>query len=330
MRRALALAVLALVACDREYDPNRFVLDPSRVDAILTLTPDASMLPADGFSRTRIVAHIVDSRATQRSVTFTTTLGRFPGGTKDTEIVVPADANGDAVAILESTRETGTAIVRATIASVTRQTEVTFAPRSTDGLVALTVSEATVPADDDTTTRVVARIAPELPADRRSVEFTTTVGEFAQSDSAKHSVPAVDASNTATVELRSDRIGTARVTAIVDGVSTETFIEFVRALPDEIRVSAAEFFIPARAGKVAVAATLVRRRGKPTENLTVVFETVTPSGDRIGHFSSVTPSKEGVATAEFSAEGVTYVGPATIRATVEGVTGSTEVRITPP
>lgn len=81
--------------------------------------------PADGATPVRLVA-VVDSALARadRSTTFRTSAGTFPGGTR--ELVVASDSNRVAVAVLTAPVDTTTAVVTATAGGGTRRAEVRF------------------------------------------------------------------------------------------------------------------------------------------------------------------------------------------------------------
>jgi hypothetical protein len=91
-------------------------------DAIITLRADASAAPADGATRTRLVATVpAGLPAARRQVTFVTTDGDFAsnavaGNTKMAQVT--ADASNQAVVELKSPVLPGTASISASIASV--------------------------------------------------------------------------------------------------------------------------------------------------------------------------------------------------------------------
>lgn len=104
----------------------------------------AASAPADGATQVRIVAEVDSALARdQRSVTFRTTAGVFPGGER--EIVVAADSARTAVTVLATPRDTTTAVITATAGGGTRRTEVRFVPALPD-LVEVTTDQVSVTA----------------------------------------------------------------------------------------------------------------------------------------------------------------------------------------
>src|SRR5687767_16019699 len=89
------LALSGVVGC---HDPDAYVLTPARADAVLAVTVTAAAIPADGISRTAIVAQLDPlTDLDKRIVTFSTTAGMLSGGGKDgLTVTVPADTTGKA------------------------------------------------------------------------------------------------------------------------------------------------------------------------------------------------------------------------------------------
>jgi hypothetical protein len=93
---------------------------------VIVLNVGSTHAPADGASVTDIVARIAPNVPTaQRLITFTTTLGTF-GGPNATSLQSVADSSNEARVGLVSPRETGTAIVRATLNGLTASGSVVF------------------------------------------------------------------------------------------------------------------------------------------------------------------------------------------------------------
>jgi hypothetical protein len=101
----------------------------------------AESAPADGATQVRIVA-VVDSALArdQRSVTFRTSAGTFPGGR---EVVVAADSARTAVAVLTAPPDTMTAVITATAGGGTRRIEVRFVVALPD-LIEVTTDQPSV------------------------------------------------------------------------------------------------------------------------------------------------------------------------------------------
>ncbi|HVQ30159.1 MAG TPA: hypothetical protein VMV21_11295, partial [Vicinamibacteria bacterium] len=231
---AVATLVLMLPAgcanLDDTADPNTVLL--------LTLTPAA--LPADGFTTATVVAEL-DPRTAERfrDVSFSTTLGSFVGGTssRDTTLVVPADSSGRAVTTLRSSTTAGTAVVTAeirdgTTVKVTRSIDVPFERVPASNVLSINLGSLEAPADGATVTNVVARIASDVVPSERTVTFTTTAGSLGASNVRSVDVRA-STDDLASVGLISPReVGTAIVTATLNGVSVRAGVDFSAAMPE--------------------------------------------------------------------------------------------------
>ena len=190
-------------------------------------------------------------------------------------------------------------------------------------IITVTTERSSAPADGVTPLAIAATVAPGLPAQRRTVTFTTTLGEL---------IPAAmeaDGSNVARTSLVSTITGTARITATVDGTTAEATVRFNPALPDRVHISvdAAEL----RSGESTnLRVTLIRTNGTVSPHLSVTYEARTSTNRAIGSFSAVTLAENSIATATFNLGTTSYQGPLTIRATAEGGESTTAtVRMVP-
>jgi hypothetical protein len=179
-----------------------------------------------------------------------------------------------------------------------------------------------------TAVTVIARVAANLPTGRRSVLFRTTLGHFLPGTRDEFSIDA-DGSNTAHATLVSLTVGEARLTATVDGTTANAGAQFTVALPESLFVSAAAAAL--RSGEsTLVTVTLLRQTGQVSPRLQVNYSAVTNGSSPIGAFSGVSLSERGVSTATFNVGPTSYVGPVTIRASVNGgADGTASVQIVP-
>lgn len=339
-----ALPVLALclgLAAAGCYDAEDHSPTDALVDAILTLVSPSGQtsLPADGFSRLELEARLHgDPAFARRTVLFHTTEGTLEGGTPDGDaMAVEADGAGRARITLVSSQQIATAVVTATpkeAPGVTVTLAIDFVPPNPGETIRFVAAPAEAPADGATLTTFTVEISPNLPADRRTVAFaTTSAAGFAPGGQASVSVP-VDAGNRASADLVSPgEIGSARVTATVENVTQEARVRFVRALPDDVVVTADPPAVAATLdATVAVTATLLRDVGMVTPGTVVTFRAEDDSGAPVGTFTNVTRSgDDGTATATFQPRSTT-AGFVTVIAGVEGssVTGSVRVELTAP
>ena len=168
-------------------------------------------------------------------------------------------------------------------------------------------------------------MASSLPAGRRTVTFRSTIGSLASA-----SVEA-DGSNVARTTLTSLQLGTARITATVDGSSAETTADFTTSLPDRLFVSPSAVELKP-GGSTSIRVTLLKNNGAVSPRLEVTYSAVTGAGAPIvGAFSSITLADGGISTATFNVPAnATVPDTVTIAASIPGVTpGTATVRIVP-
>ncbi len=334
MRPALAAlaAVLAGAACT-DLD------SPAAEDVVLQLTISPGALPADGFSSAQVVAE-VDPRTEERyrDITFSTTLGSFPAGTSTgaRTIVAAADASGRAVVVLRSAAQPGTATVTAEVrdgASVkfSRSVDVAFQAVAVSSVVVLELGALSAPADGETVTNAVARVAAALPAEQRIVTFATTVGTLGPSGGTSAQVRAGtdDIAAIGVVSPRTPATGT--VTASVNNLTARRTLEFTHAYPDamSLGVSGSLRLSASFGTKATLRAQLVRDVGSVTRGTEVAFTGVhDATGQEFGFWSAITSSDAaGQATAEFTPGNTPLRGESTIRARVSGSNVSAAVKV---
>ena len=316
----------------------------------LTVTPTSTF--ADGVSPITVEARIsADSPVEWNAINFKTDAGVFDDNGSRTLMDVPTDSQRIARAQLTSVAvETGT--VTATISQFPGSTVsqlIAFDQRNPD-VVQIGTSAATIPADGASEISVFADIATGL--DDRVVTFTSTGGEFIGGTGVdKRTITATpDASNRATVRLKADKmirevLLKAQVTLNDKSTlqSSDTLIDFIRALPDFIEVTASPS--PADqvtdSGKTTVTAVLTRDIGDVSPN-TVVSYTVTESDgsaivdiefEDIKRSSEVGGVQTSTAVMNFSAATLPMAGNSVlVRASVAGsgaMPGEVSVLLTP-
>ena len=253
----LLTSVMLLAAC---HDPERFLLSPTDVDGILSLTAPSTTMSADGVSRLAITATIDGNAAEDaRTLEFSTTLGKFVGGTGTGERTATAiaDSRGNASVVLISDPQMGQAIVTAL---VKRGTQVLVQQTMTVGFVApvaddyfdVTADRTTVPADGVSPIRITVRARLTRTQGRKTFDFTASDGEFEDTGgtTARELTNRVgDDAGTISVVLRSStRPGpkVVRVTLTEPKVVKELRVEFSTVnIDDVIRVSASNSRPPA-------------------------------------------------------------------------------------
>jgi hypothetical protein len=293
---------------------------------VFDVSTSRSTLPADGFSKAVITARLHrPGTVQQRTFTFETSAGILiaSGQSSARALTVTADAAGEARVELQSEKTIGTAQVRVTALNLTHELAIQFAPVDPVQIITVTTERSSAPADGVTPLVISATVAPGLPAQRRTVTFSSTLGEL---------IPAsveADGSNVARTSLVSAITGTARITATVDGTTVETTAKFNPALPDKVHLSveAAEL----KSGEsTSLLVTLIRTNGAVSPHLSVTYSARTSTNGAIGSFSAVTLAENAIATATFNLGTTTYLGLVTIKATAEGGESTTAtLRVVP-
>ncbi len=297
----------------------------------IQLTASSASIPADGFSRTTLVATIsADTPSDRRKVIFSATKGTLVNGSAGppSTLEVIAGRDNTARADLVSSRTLETSIVTATLDGVAEAVDrvtIRFEAPGPSSLIQISTSISQAPADGATVVQVTATVPPELPQADRTVTFTTTAGTLLQATAT------ADASNRAIVDLRADsRIVTAVLRATAGGSTAQTTLPFVRALPESIIVNPAASTIKADGTtQVAITADLRRDVGTVTEGTVVEFTAVDKDGKSLlfrdvkpSTTTTTTPARQ-VATANMIAPVGTTPGAVTIKATVK--VGSTTI-----
>ena len=312
---------------------------PAEPDNVLLLIASLAELPADGFSTSNITAQISpQANENYRDVMFTTTLGTFRAADPDhpDRIVVTANSAGIAVAALQSSPQTGTAVVTVEIrdeeaVKVARTVRITFEPLESSDVIQIQAESSTAPADGASVTNIFAKVAESMPLQQREILFTTTAGSFGGV------VP-----STATRTAGSDSVAlvglispretvTALVSATVNGQKSYTNVAFEPARPDQATMSVfGSLQLQATfATKVSLEVELFRDVGAVTPGTEVVFRCFDDStGNMFGFFSGVTPSDDrGFVSAQFTPGNTTERGEATLRARVAGTDVLARVKI---
>jgi adhesin/invasin len=307
-------------------------------DQLLTLETSSPAIGADGFSTATITARVTVNGNRAQQVKFSTSLGKLAktttGAGAETETIT-ADVQGVATIFLRSEATVGTAIVTAEMLGFSRQITVAFQPVSPNDIITLRADPSSVAADGSTGngTRLTATISPFIPADKRTVTFSTTNGEFVGGNSA-----VADGSNVAQATLKSSSAGTAVVSATVNGVVARTNVEFIPAVPDTITLVSRDSTIDkGGADDTLITVTLTRVSGQVSDNTVVTYSAVDSAGASIGRFSQImraaedpndtTPPKALISTARFDPDDTAATGTVTITATVGSVRGTLTIQI---
>ena len=314
---------------------------------IVTVESGANSVPADGTTQTRITAEVIDTGGEPMTdgeiVTITTTAGDLD--TKKDGVQLSIDValeDGTATAMLTSPAESGTATVRASIDGVSAAMTLEFvASSAATGIVdsvSVTSGADSAPADGATQTRITVEVIDtggEPMTDGTIVAVTTTRGDFDSTTDGNQTLIEVTLEDgMATAMLTSPTTGgTATIRASVDGVSSETTVDFVASsaatgIVGSVSVAAGSESIVADGAAQTRITVVVRDTGdEPMTDGTIVTITTT-AGDLDSSRDGVQTSisvvlEDGTATAMLTSP--TNLGTATIRATADGVSSETTV-----
>jgi hypothetical protein len=316
-------------------------------DQVLTLTSSASSLPADTFSTATITAQLNFVGDRQQPVVFSASRGTLlkfgatTGGTGDAANTVTADATGAARIQLRSDATVGTARIGAKAIGFEREIFVEFTPINPSDIITLRPDLDTAPADGATRVRIVARVSASIPdiGNNRVVTFTSTDGTFVSGTPVSPNPPngssatvKADAGNMAIVDLKAPSLpALAGITATVSNVTARASINFTRAQPDTVAIQSSAASVNRVGQTVTLTVTAFRDIGTPTTNAAVTWEVRDSTGAIIGLISGGSvavadpPAGTGPtqlkATATFDPDDTAAAGPATITATIGGVTG---------
>jgi adhesin/invasin len=307
---------------------------PVRADDVLTFTAGSPSIPADGFSRTRLTATVATAgNPARNTVTFRASKGTLVASGKvnaDASVDVTVDGNGLAVADLRSSSTVESAIVSATVGATTKTLTVAFTAPDPNSIVRISAASSSAPADGATRVPITATIAAELPGPR-TVTFSVSGATFNGVSEVERQV-AVDGSNRAVIDVVAPSAPvSARVRATINGVSADTVVSFVPALPQNIFVSPVAAAVGVNADdKINV--SLLRDIGVASGGLIVTYAAKDALGNPTGGvFSAVTLSTSvngsaTVSSATYNHSGGT-VGLVTIEVTAGGVIGRAQIRI---
>ncbi len=331
-----------------DFDRNSYLPTSPDTQLALLLSVDTNTIPADGFSTIKVTATITASASsTRRTVVFTTTAGTFAGsGSPETTTIEQSvvDSTSTTTVLLRSSRTVESATVTATVKGVdglAKQEVVKFTAASPLDIITVS-APAVATADGETISPVTAVISGSLPAGRRTVTFTTTLGVFVpdprvspeEDEGSRTAVVDADGGNRAVAYLRSpvDRVGTAFITARVDAtpaVTAGASVQFTRAVAQAIVVTADKATVsPTFTSTTHVKVTLIRDIGVPTVGTVVTFEAIDAANTRRGIFTNMTTSDDkGLVEADFAPGTLAALGTMVIRASVGSVSGSTMIEV---
>lgn len=160
-----------------------------------------------------------------------------------------------------------------------------------------TISSGTVLADSVSFALIKVQVSQNADSVNRSVVLTTTLGAF-PNNSNTITLP-VNALGEASVQLISDKPGTAQLRATVKNIPVDTTIVFLPALPDDM-ILRADNYVVDTLHSITVTSQLFRNTGFTSDNLKVLFK-ATP--DNAGNILVLPPfaySNNGTASVTIS------------------------------
>jgi hypothetical protein len=358
MKQEVAMGMLSRVACIAaiavvlsacgNFNDSRYLPTSPDVQGALELSVDKTTIPADGFSTATLTARIsANASPANRTIKFTTTIGTFVGAAGDGKAIDSVVASDGTTSVqLRSDRTVSTATITATVKgndTLTKQQTVTFDAAAAADILRVSTTSAAVPADGATVTPITVEVAAGLPAGRRKVTFTASLGTFVadpaapvQGDSARRTIDVdADGSNRAVAYLRSVKteIGQAIITVKVDttpAVSASTSIQFERAFATQVLVTTSAPTVSANFTSAGITVTVRLRRdvGTPTVGAIVRFKAVDSLGADRSFFTSITQSDaNGEVTAVFTPGTGAALGQLVITATVDGTSVSGTAKV---
>jgi hypothetical protein len=317
-------------------DSIRFTPAPPELQSFVVSSPTAF---ADGQATVTLRALATPGANNQpRLVTFYSSTGDFLAGSNDT-VVVQANNNGEAVAVLKAPNTPGLALVRASSGRTVLQSTIEFSPAPPQ-IQTVSLSARELPADGAST--VTLRALLSTTATNRSVRFGTTAGVLlgttGRADTAVI-IPA-DPLGVALVLLQADTApGIALVRATAGPTTLIDSVRLIAARPHQISLAADSFrVVPDPAHPITLTATLSRSPGRVTRGAVVEFSAARPDGTPLGWFGGTTTSNQaGVVTTSYTPGRTTTEGPVIITARTIGANGAMlsesitlEVRGSPP
>jgi hypothetical protein len=281
-------------------------------DSVIKFETPSFTIGGDGFSTQFVSARIAGSiPIASRTVHFETTAGSFIGATAAAGggVDVLTDASNTATVLYQSAAQSGPVIIRAKVASVTRELTVTLVPVKGDSILRLSVPQLAIDADGASVVTASVWVAPRVPAASRNVKLSITSGTFISN-------PATTADGTLTLAVGQDDSvhvdikaplvdGLARLRVTVGNFTQDALITFRVAAPDTILLSADHFKLTPTE-TASVTARLIRHSGTASKNTFLVFTANDSTGATVGAFRDQMPSNDtGVAAAVFGAPEVT-------------------------
>lgn len=140
------------------------------------------------------------------------------------------------------------------------------------------VTTGSVLADSVSFALIKVQVSQNADSVNRSVVLTTTLGMFPNNTNTV-TLP-VNALGEATVQLVSDKPGTALIRATVKNIPVDTSVVFVPALPDDMILSADNYVVDTNTN-ITVTSKLFRNTGFASDNLKVLFKATPDNAGRL-------------------------------------------------
>jgi hypothetical protein len=319
--RILAAYVLAVTLGAACYD----VVEPVSRASVTTIDAPAQGV-ADGASLLRIDARVAGTvPKDQRSVSFTTTAGKFANGSST--VSVQADTAGLASTLLQAPSDTVIAVVTASAGGGALSTLIRFVapPPAIKSLQ----SPDTLLADGATLTEIVATLDPTVRTAQRSVSFSTTAGTWVGATGTSVQVNA-DASGRASALLKAPLEATRGIITATSGTSTVSKgIQFTADVPTSIQVTPTSFALKAGAAYETMITALVRRStGSGLSGVQVDFRATDTTSKDLGVLTTpASTDANGSVAVRYTAGETQYRGRVLISATVKGTSISDRTAI---
>jgi len=312
-----------------DTDSVRVQIPSGRVGYI-TLTSGASTIPNDGSS-TSVTATIFDTTGSPMpegtSITFTTTLGKFPGGGL-TQSLSTADDSGIVITSLISEGTGGVAEINANSGGVEQTIYVIIDDGSVDvGEILLTSADSSLPADGSSSTAITVLIKDSsgnpVPSGT-AVVLTTDHGSF-EFGTVKQSIALATVGTTGTVItplIADDEPGIATITATAGSKSQSITVSM--GVVGGVTVTAGAVSLPADgSSETLIRATVRDTDGNLAPGVDVLLATTL--GTFEGTTNPVTVTTNAAGVAEVMLVSSTTTGTATVTATANGFVDSVDV-----
>lgn len=293
MKYLIISSLLLIASCSDKEELSAPDLRVQQISADdLKISVDNATALADGTATIKATleakANVV---ARYSNIIFSITpVGRFVNG--DTVYSTVLDVSGHANALVRSSGQEGTAVIKATIGGYTVQSIVAFTrPPLTDTLN-LSIITDNVPADNYSYAHLhVAATNSDVLLKMKTITFQTDKGSFANGQTSYTMNAGLN--GLADAYLRHSKAERAAVTATIAGAYTrQASVNFVQAWPNTLTIDPAAGTLARVPGTtLGITARLTRSYGTPTEGAKVIFrDSAASTGGSVGTFLATTAS----------------------------------------